>query len=432
VTRVFHAHSTPNPDESDWQTLPDHLNAVGEIAGQSARHFGAATLAQTAGKLHDLGKYTDAYQHRIRGGPRTDHATWGAKIACKQYGALGRLMAYGIAGHHAGLANGRDPGTRTALDGRLAAELPELFNDYLRDLVLPSTAKEMEPTAWRVNTERPQFQLSMLTRMIFSCVVDGDYLDTDRFYAKIEARALDRETPKPTLTELRAQLNAYLEAFKAVDPIDTTRAHILTYARSHANEPIGMFSLTVPTGGGKTLTSLAFALDHAIAHDLDRVIFVIPFTSIVEQNAAVFKKAFGHLGDAAVLEHHSAFVPSPGVNAEAAAKLRVVMDNWDAPVIVTTSVQFFESLHASKPSQCRKLHNIAGSVVILDEAQALPLKLLRPCVAVLDELALNYRTSVVLAPRRNPRSTPRNLKAASRMSSNLRLIPKHYSDRSRA
>jgi CRISPR-associated endonuclease/helicase Cas3 len=402
VTRVFHAHSTPNPDESDWQTLPDHLNAVGEIAGQSARHFGAATLAQTAGKLHDLGKYTDAYQHRIRGGPRTDHATWGAKIACKQYGALGRLMAYGIAGHHAGLANGRDPGTRTALDGRLAAELPELFNDYLRDLVLPSTAKEMEPTAWRVNTERPQFQLSMLTRMIFSCLVDGDYLDTDRFYAKIEARALDRETPKPTLTELRAQLNAYLEAFKVVDPIDTTRAHILTYARSHANEPIGMFSLTVPTGGGKTLTSLAFALDHAIAHDLDRVIFVIPFTSIVEQNAAVFKKAFGHLGDAAVLEHHSAFVPSPGVNAEAAAKLRVVMDNWDAPVIVTTSVQFFESLHASKPSQCRKLHNIAGSVVILDEAQALPLKLLRPCVAVLDELALNYRTSVVLCTATQP------------------------------
>jgi CRISPR-associated endonuclease/helicase Cas3 len=402
VTRVFHAHSTPNPDESDWQTLPDHLNAVGEIAGQSARHFGAATLAQTAGKLHDLGKYTDAYQHRIRGGPRTDHATWGAKIACKQYGALGRLMAYGIAGHHAGLANGRDPGTRTALDGRLAAELPELFNDYLRDLVLPSTAKEMEPTAWRVNTERPQFQLSMLTRMIFSCVVDGDYLDTDRFYAKIEGLVLDRETPKPTLTELRTQLNAYLEAFKVVDPIDTTRAHILTRARSHANDPIGMFSLTVPTGGGKTLTSLAFALDHAIAHDLDRVIFVIPFTSIVEQNAAVFKKAFGHLGDAAVLEHHSAFVPSPGVNAEAAAKLRVVMDNWDAPVIVTTSVQFFESLHASKPSQCRKLHNISGSVVILDEAQALPLKLLRPCVAVLDELALNYRTSVVLCTATQP------------------------------
>lgn len=311
-------------------------------------------------------------------------------------------MAYGIAGHHAGLANGRDPGSRTALDGRLAADLPDLFNDYLKDLVLPTTAKEMEPTRWKQNAERPQFQLSMLTRMIFSCVVDGDYLDTDRFYAKTEDRPLDRDTPKPTLIELRAKLGAYLNAFAVVNPIDTTRALVLSHARSHAGDRIGMFSLTVPTGGGKTLTSLAFALDHAIAHGLDRVIFVIPFTSIVEQNAAVFKQAFGDLGDAAVLEHHSAFVPTPGENAEAAAKLRVVMDNWDAPVIVTTSVQFFESLYASKPSQCRKLHNIAGSVVILDEAQALPLKLLRPCVAVLDELALNYRTSVVLCTATQP------------------------------
>jgi CRISPR-associated endonuclease/helicase Cas3 len=244
--------------------------------------------------------------------------------------------------------------------------------------------------------------LSVLTRMIFSCVVDGDYLDTDRFYAKIQNRSLDRDTPKPTLIALREKLDAYLNTFKVINPIDTTRAQILTHARSHANDRIGMFSLTVPTGGGKTLTSLAFALDHAIAHGLDRVIFAIPFTSIVEQNAAVFKKAFGDLGDAAVLEHHSAFVPMPGINAEAAAKLRVVMDNWDAPVIVTTSVQFFESLYSSKPSQCRKLHNIAGSVVILDEAQALPLPLLRPCVAMLDELALNYRTSVVLCTATQP------------------------------
>jgi len=402
VTRVFHAHSTPNPDESDWQTLPDHLNAVGQLAGQSAKHFGASKLAEAAGKLHDLGKYTDAYQQRIRGGSRVDHATWGAKIACELYGPLGRVIAYGIAGHHAGLANGREPGKRTSLDSRLAAKLPPLLDGYLNDLVLPATAKEIEPTALKSNAGRKKFQLSMLTRMIFSCVVDGDYLDTDRFYALTENRRLDRDTPKPTLIELRAKLDAYLAAFKVINPIDATRAEILTHARSHAEDRIGMFSLTVPTGGGKTLTSLAFALDHAIAHGLDRVIFVIPFTSIVEQNAAVFKKAFGDLGDAAVLEHHSAFVPTPGINAEAAAKLRVVMDNWDAPVIVTTSVQFFESLYASKPSQCRKLHNIAGSVVILDEAQALPLTLLRPCVAVLDELALNYQTSVVLCTATQP------------------------------
>ncbi|WP_438395047.1 CRISPR-associated endonuclease Cas3'' [Caballeronia sp. DA-9] len=338
MTQVFHAHSTSSPDESDWQTLPDHLNAVGKLAGQSARHFGAAVLAETAGKLHDLGKYTDAYQQRIRGGPCVDHATWGAKVACERYGALGRMLAYGIAGHHAGMANGCNPGTRTPLDGRLAADLPVLFNDYMKDLTLPA-AKEMEPTAWRPNKERLQFQLSLLTRMIFSCVVDGDYLDTDRFYSRTENRPFNRDTPKPTLIELRAKLDTYLSAFKVVNPIDATRAQILTHARSHANDRIGMFSLTVPTGGGKTLTSLAFALDHAIAHGLDRVIFLIPFTSVVEQNAAVFKKAFGNLGDAAVLEHHSAFVPTPGNDAEAAAKLRVLMDNWDAPVIVTTSVR---------------------------------------------------------------------------------------------
>ena len=163
-----------------------------------------------------------------------------------------------------------------------------------------------------------------------------------------------------------------------------------------------MFSLTVPTGGGKTLTSLAFALDHAIAHDLERVIFVIPFTSIVEQNAAVFRKAFGDLGECAVVEHHSAFTEPQNMKRDSAAKLRVAMENWDARVVVTTSVQFFESLFAARPSRCRKLHNIAESVVILDEAQALPLKLLRPCVAVLDELAFNYRTSIVLCTATQP------------------------------
>lgn len=322
MTRIFHAHSTPNPDERDWQTLSDHLNVVGRLAGQSAKHFGSSMLAETAGKLRDPGKYTDAYQQPIRGGSRVDPATWGAKIACDQYGSLGRIMAYGIAGHHVGLANDREPGKRTSPDSRLTADLPRLLDDYLNDLVLPATAKEIEPISLKSNAGCKKFQLSMLTRMIFSCVVDGDYLDTDRF--------------------------------------------------------------------------LAFALDHAIAHGLGRVIFVIPFTSVAEQNAAVFKKAFGDLGDAPVLEHHNTFVPTPSINAEAAAKPRVVMHSRDAPMIVTTSMQFFESLYTSKLSQRRKLHNITGSGLIFDEARALPLSLLRPCVAVVDELTFNYRTSVVL------------------------------------
>lgn len=178
--------------------------------------------------------------------------------------------------------------------------------------------------------------------------------------------------------------------------------------RSGAKLDPGLFSLTVPTGGGKTLASLAFALDHAIEHGLKRIIFVIPFTSIVEQNARVFRDALGDLGEKAVLEHHSAFfaqAPSKKTNSDYYAdkeKLKLAMENWDAPIIVTTAVQFFESLFASRPSQCRKLHNIAGSVVILDEAQTIPLPVLRPCVATLDELALNYRTSIVLCTATQP------------------------------
>jgi CRISPR-associated endonuclease/helicase Cas3 len=232
-------------------------------------------------------------------------------------------MAYGIAGHHAGLANGRTPGTRTPLDSRLDADLPPLFPDCLRDLALPADAAALTPPSLKPNPISPQFQLSMLTRMIFSCVVDGDYLDTDRFYAGIEGRPYERDTPKPTLVQLRACLDEYLATFGIRKDIDRPGLEI-EHARAHAADRIGMFSLTVPTGGGKTLTSLPFALDHAIAHGLDRVIFVMPFTSIVEQNAAVFRKAFGDLGDAAVLEHHSTFVPTLGAIPGIASQRRVL------------------------------------------------------------------------------------------------------------
>jgi CRISPR-associated endonuclease/helicase Cas3 len=185
MSRVFHAHSTRSPDESDWQTLSSHLNSVGKLAGQFGRPFGAEALATTAGKLHDLGKYTDAFQKRIRGdSQRVDHATWGARIACERYGALGRLMAYGIAGHHAGLANGRESGTRTSLDERLAAALPPLLDDYTSEIVLPEHALDVLPSAFKSNPKRRQFQLSVLCRMLFSTIVDADYLDTDRYYAK--------------------------------------------------------------------------------------------------------------------------------------------------------------------------------------------------------------------------------------------------------
>jgi len=411
----FYAHSVPKQPENRWQTLPDHLHAVGRMAGESAAVFNAQALGQVIGWLHDLGKYTLPFQERLRGSPsRVDHSTWGARIAQQRLGVVGQLLAYGIAGHHAGLANGEGEGERTALAERLVADLHALHPDWEKDIALPKKLplpdgfKNYSLDLQQAKDRRP-FQQAFLARMLFSCLVDADFIDTERFYLQVKGDPDLRSSGpgRPSLAALREKLDIYLGQFKADSDVNRLRADILHQVREHASDAPGLFSLTVPTGGGKTLASLAFALDHAIRHGLRRVIFVIPFTSIVEQNAAVFREALGPLGDAAVLEHHSAFIERqpPRDDPEqyqSVQKLRLAMENWDAPIVVTTAVQFFESLFAARPSQCRKLHNIAGSVVVLDEAQTMPLRLLRPCVAAIDELARNYRTSVVLCTATQP------------------------------
>lgn len=403
----FHAHSTGRLDKSDWHGLQEHLLAVGDLAAEFAATFGGSSLAQVQGWLHDIGKYTMEFQHRIAGGAiRVDHASRGAMLAVERFGALGHLLAYGIAGHHAGLANGADLGERTALRERLRGiGLPVLQAQWQQDISLPMTLSHL---ALNIHSaERGNFQLAFLVRMLFSCLVDADYLDTEAFYDRIERRDSQRGAATPSLQAIRDQLDRHLSRFRADTPVNMLRADILAHVRKQFDLAPGLFSLTVPTGGGKTLASLAFALDHAIEHGLHRVIFVIPFTSVVEQNAAVFREALGSLGDAAVLEHHSAFIAAAPPRDDpdryqSKEKLRLAMENWDAPIVVTTAVQFFESLFAARPSQCRKLHNIAASVVILDEAQTLPLKLLRPAVAAIDELARNYRVSAVLCTATQP------------------------------
>ncbi|MCG5517310.1 MULTISPECIES: CRISPR-associated endonuclease Cas3'' [unclassified Ectothiorhodospira] len=404
---VYFAHSTETGSEADWQRLSEHLIGTSRRAEELAKPFGGQDLASVAGLLHDLGKYTEEFQERIRGGKlRVDHATRGAMIAAERFPKLGHILAYGIAGHHAGLANGIEAGERTPLRDRLRGiGLPELASDWRNEISLP---KDLAMPPLRAHSrQRSSFQLAFLVRMLFSCLVDADYLDTEQFYDRVEGLASVRSRSSPSLNELRSALDQYLMGFKADSHVNRVRNDVLNHVRHQATSDAGVFSLTVPTGGGKTLVSLAFALDHAIQHGLSRVIFVIPFTSIVEQNAAVFRSALGEHGESAVLEHHSAFVSAPAPKGDsgryqAREKLRLAMENWDAPIIVTTAVQFFESLFAARPSQCRKLHNIAGSVVILDEAQTLPLKLLRPTVAAIDELARNYRTSVVLCTATQP------------------------------
>ncbi|MBS6051875.1 MAG: CRISPR-associated helicase Cas3' [Haemophilus haemolyticus] len=420
---LYYAHSAHDelgnllPYEH-WQTLQSHSVNVGEMAAEFARVFGAQEVACQTGQLHDLGKYSEAFDHRLHGGPSVDHATAGAKIAIERWGnAIGKLMAFCIAGHHAGLANGcREGDNRSTLKQRLALQfgegIPALDNLWQQEIKLP---QNLSAPPLKADAHHPFFSYAFFTRMLYSCLVDADYLDTEAFYSNLENKAVERGG-YPDLNALQHNFNQFINAFRrriAQAPAQTEaekrnaalnrlRSEILDHAVEQAAQPQGLFTLTVPTGGGKTFTSMAFALEHAKHHGMRRVIYVIPFTSIIEQNAAEFRKAFGELGEQAVLEHHSTFDDGKLQNEATKDKLRLASENWDAPIVVTTAVQFFESLFADRSSRCRKLHNIAGSVIILDEAQMLPLNLLLPIMQAIKELAQNYRCSIVMCTATQP------------------------------
>ncbi len=396
----LYAHTRPGRPETEWELLTEHLVAVADRAASFAAAFGAGEVGRCAGLLHDLGKASERFQAYLRGEAQsTDHSSAGAQLACSHFApTLGKLIAYAVSGHHSGLADGqRSDGPSLAERLGKAIEPHDRWREAAalpQDIPLPQLA---------VRDDRRGFQLAFFTRMLFSCLVDADRLETERF---LVGRARDLW---PSLVELAPKLDQYLCA-KArsanASDVNRERARILAHVRGRADLAPGLFSLTVPTGGGKTLTSLAWALDHAIRHGLERVVYVIPFTSIVEQTATVFREA---LGEEAVLEHHSAFHGSaarPPIDEEelrcGSERHRQATETWDVPVVVTTAVQLFESLFAAAPGPCRKLHNLARAVIVLDEAQTLPLHLLQPCLAALDELARNYRTSVVLMTATQP------------------------------
>ncbi|VAW86975.1 CRISPR-associated helicase Cas3 [hydrothermal vent metagenome] len=311
MNRVYYAHSGDKTDKSDWQLLSDHLKQVGKIAAENSRYFDAKALAEIAGLLHDVGKYTEGFQSRLEGGVRVDHATAGAKIAFEKWDRLGKVISYIVAGHHAGLANGIDSGeNRSTLHDRLQKAVPELDAIWKEDITLPD---QLVFPSFEMTEKFEGFQIAFLIRMLFSCLVDADFIDTEIFYAKLKGEKKSRGN-HPPLHKLQKALDKYLEELKrkvsvshSPSKVNNLRQKVLDFSRKQALLPSGVFSLTVPTGGGKTLTSMAFALDHAIAHKLRRIIYVIPFTSIIEQNANVFREVFKELGEDIVLEHHSAF-----------------------------------------------------------------------------------------------------------------------------
>ena len=407
VRSLYYAHSGAWQNPEHWHLLSDHLKGTGTRAASFLDTVGAGEIARVGGLLHDLGKYTPEFRDRLSGGrKRVNHSTAGAKIAIERYGEyLGKMLAFCIAGHHRGLANGVNGEQTTALENRLEEQVPAPNPIWEQEISLPANPPppEIKPR----DRDTVGFCAAFFIRMLFSALVDADYLDTEDHFAGSKERAKPSEH-HPTIAELRERLNAHLHELAAhagASPVNSLRQEVLAHVRTKAAQPPGLFTLTVPTGGGKTLTSLAFALDHARHHGLDRVIYVIPYMSIIEQTAAVFRKALRE-SDAEepefVIEHHSTFDEDRIGDREASDKLRLAMETWDAPIVVTTAVQFFESLFGNRPSRCRKLHNIANSVVILDETQTLPLQYLRPCVTALDELARNWRTSVVLCTATQP------------------------------
>jgi CRISPR-associated endonuclease/helicase Cas3 len=407
---MFYAHSIKDQPECKWEPLPDHLRAVAMLAETFAAKFGLRAHGQAAGWLHDLGKYSDEFQKKIRRQSNKDagHALAGALEALHRYGVDGGgLLAYAVAGHHAGLADGPQPSEAGHLGDRFQ-QTPDLgWERGLAALVLPPRedldaefsdfmARKRFAESDTAQTRAHAYARSFLGRMLFSALVDADFLATEQFLNQDKALARQAEAARPE--QLAAVLAAYLDAKPLAAPVDHQRRTVLTACRAMGRDPAratGVYTLVVPTGGGKTLSSLSFALEHAATHGLDRVIYAIPFTAITDQTAAVFRDV---LGADAVLEHTGTADPT-GVGDEEPVgpdRMALAAENWDAPVVVTTTVQLFQSLHAARPSHCRKLHNLARSVIVLDEVQALPIPALAPCLAALRELASGYGTTIVL------------------------------------
>ncbi|NJA88087.1 CRISPR-associated endonuclease Cas3'' [Rhodocyclus tenuis] len=409
--------------------LEEHLRGVSALAAEFAAEFGAAPWAALAGIWHDLGKYRDGFQRYILqcgdpdahiegrvAGPEKTHSAAGALWA-QQYLAevdkrsgpvVARVLAYLIAGHHAGLdnwfggLNERFHREDTVREGRdaLAAAIPDSI------LKPPGGLPELKAIRSDHELNIPG-RFALWVRMLFSCLVDADFLDTETFMSPGVAATRKGFAAMADLENLLAGRLAQMAEEVAVrgeadTPVNRKRAEVLRACLAKAECPPGVFSLTVPTGGGKTLSSLAFALRHAVRHGKRRVIYAIPYTSIIEQTAGIFRSIFG---DENVIEHHSNVEVD---EKQETARSRLACENWDAPLIVTTNVQLLESLFASRTSRCRKLHNLVGSVIVLDEAQLLPVPYLQPVVDVLRLLVKDYGVTLVLCTATQPTLESRN------------------------
>lgn len=401
-TSLENANAHVSEDGTRTQTIRDHLQHTADMASRFAAPFGASEMAYLAGLLHDIGKYSAAFQRRLAGSPeRVDHATAGATEA---FALHQREIAFAVAGHHGGLPDGGskvDSPDAATLFGRLRRRV-EPYDRWRAEITLPVAPPPLDLPA-------NAFTRAFFIRMLYSCLVDADYLDTEAFMEGTPPPRGGQATMPQLLEKLRADV---AQRWKADSTLDVRR-DVLNKRRSTILRACfdrgsrggkGLYTLTVPTGGGKTVSSLAFALSLACAEKMERVIYVIPYTSIIDQTAAKFAEI---LGSEAVLEHHAGADYRIQENDDPAAYRKgLAAENWDVPVVVTTAVQFFESLFANRSSRCRKLHNLANSVIIFDEAQTLPVSYLRPCVAAIAQLVRHYGAAAVLCTATPPALGP--------------------------
>ncbi|MCD7772209.1 MAG: CRISPR-associated helicase Cas3' [Oscillospiraceae bacterium] len=395
-------------DKLREETVKEHCLGVAELAAEFAEPFGSREEAYFAGILHDIGKYTGEFQKRIHGGKqRVDHSTAGAKEA--------KLLnnfpaAFATMGHHGGIPNSGSKvncSSEPTYFGRLKKELPD-YSEWKNEITLPSAPRCPD---WFRGASR--FSESFYIRMLFSCLVDADFLKTEEFMNEKPVLRGSDTTIESLREKMLVQARKYLDSGPEAetDENKTAREKLLIKKKNEVLSSCleagksfdrGLYTLTAPTGGGKTFASLAFALEHANEQKMSRIIYVIPYTSIIDQTVGTYEDI---LGKESVLAHHFGSeyqMKEKEDRTELETRRALASENWDSPVVVTTAVQFFESLFSNKPSRCRKLHNIANSVVIFDEAQTLPVKYLEACVAAIAELARHYGVTAVLCTATQP------------------------------
>jgi CRISPR-associated endonuclease Cas3-HD len=411
---MYAAHS--GNEVGEVQPLKDHLRAVADLAASFAEVFDAAQEARVTALLHDIGKYGERFQARLAGQETgVDHWTWGAVLALEKLQKNGVAAALAVQGHHIGLQqvtktalreifpqcwpDGRHPlNLRLSTDRGGEAVLERFHADGLR---LPSLERSIYS-----GLAAPAAAAMLDVRMLYSTLVDADFLDTEAHFGGCRPASVALQ-PSEALQVLRAHLERLERQSSASSQMQRIRRDLLSACLHAAEQPPGLFTLTAPTGAGKTFSMLAFALRHAALHDLRRVVVVIPFLTIIEQTADAYRRALSELPvdlESYVLEDHSLADQGPGTDIEDddADRRRLLAENWDAPIIVTTSVQFLESLFAHRPRRCRKLHRLARSVILFDEVQTLPTRLAVPTLATLSHLAGRYGATVVFATATQP------------------------------